>query len=369
MIRSAFSILLVLFLFRAEAESQKKVLQKKDLEKDWLIYSKNEYIPYNQTDKQTRTIYFLVNLQAFKGDFIRIESKADFAVFVNRQLLKQANGSLTIPIDSLLTQWNSNQIVMALTSENDITTRTLSTKIYSYLPDIGNAEDITLLRPPTFFKDFVITATLFLTIFLILMIQLNPRLSSDYFSVNKIFAFRENDDDQFYLRITSANILFYVFTSLMLGLFLVIVSKFTSVGSDSVILSASSFGGSLLAWANISLVIFALLFLKIVLLFLTSFLFDIKDAAGYHFFNFIRLILIVTTLLSTVIIGYYMLHGSDGDFYSFLFKSLSWVIGIWMVILFFKLSYRVRFTPIHLFSYICATEIIPFLIIVKILYE
>jgi hypothetical protein len=111
------------------------------------------------------------------------------------------------------------------------------------------------------------------------------------------------------------------------------------------------------------------IFLKTVVVYISSSLFDIRESAGYHYFNFIRLLLVVATTLTLILAGYYILNGVEKGVYSFLFETLGWVIGIWTIILFFKLSYRVRFSPIHLFSYICATEILPFLIIVKILYK
>lgn len=369
MIRFAFVLAVFLFLLQSEADCQKKSLLKKDMQNDWLIHTGKEYLPYDQSDKPVHTIYFYISPRTFEGDYLQLESKSDVRVFANQKLFLVAAGITKISVDSL-PKSQTDQVLVAVNQEEKITKQTLSTRMYS---EINNntvaAENLPSLRKPTYFKDFVVTAALFLFVFLTLMIRLNPRLSSDYFSVNKIFSVRETDDDQFYLRITSANILFYVFTSLMLGLFFLVVMEFTHVGFNSIQLTASTFAGTLVAWIKVSLLILALLFLKIILVFIASFLFDIKEAAGYHFFNFIRLLLVIVTLLTLFLVGYYMLHGTNEVFYTFLFGLLSWVIGVWTIILFFKLSYRVRFSPIHLFSYICATEILPFLIIVKILYE
>ena len=54
--------------------------------------------------------------------------------------------------------------------------------------------------------------------------QINPKLTSDYFSITKIFSTREGEDGQSSSRITSSiNILFYAYCSLMLGYFLMII--------------------------------------------------------------------------------------------------------------------------------------------------
>ena len=64
---------------------------------------------------------------------------------------------------------------------------------------------------------------------LIVVDQLNPKLSSDYFSIIKMFFMREGEDSQIHSRITSSiNILFYVYCSLMIGYYLMIIFRFHS---------------------------------------------------------------------------------------------------------------------------------------------
>jgi hypothetical protein len=367
MIRSALTLVVILFLFHSEAESQKQVLLKKNVQDSWLIYTGREYTAFDESENP-RTVYFQITPRAFRGDYLQIASAGDFSVFVNRQLFLEARDSTRIAIDSIPREYASEMSLISINLREQVTKENLITVIYSEIKNSGNEEGIFLQRKASYLKDFVITAVLFLFAFFILMIQLNPRLSLDYFSVAKIFSLRESEDDQYYLRITSANILFYAFTSLILALFILVANDF-SFPTGLITLSTDSFGMVLLAWLKLSLIIFSFLFLKIILVFIISSLFDCRDSAGYHFFNFIRLLLIMTTLLTLILIGYYILNGTESIFYAFLFNSHSWILGLWIIILFFKLSSRVRFSPIHLFSYICATEILPFLIVIKILYE
>lgn len=98
-------------------------------------------------------------------------------------------------------------------------------------------------------------------------------------------------------------------------------------------------------------------------------LFGIRDIAGFHFFNFTRLLFVSVGILTLVLSGYNLLHGQQQEVYDILLSILTWVIGGWVVLLFLKLTNRVTYAVFHLFSYICATEIIPFLLVVKVLNE
>jgi hypothetical protein len=363
-----FVFLSALLFIALQVHGDIQPILKKDFQRDWLVYEGNQYVPFSESNHQAKTIYFLFNPVTFKGDYLQIDMENDFSVFVNRKLLSVARGRYQIAIDTIgLT--NSNEVCIAINCNKPIDRFKLSTAIYSTIAKSNEQEEISLQRKATFFNDFVITATLFLFIFFILMVQLNPRLSADYFSFSKMFTLREADDDQFYLRLNSANILFYVFTSLMLGLFMIITNEYLTLSLDFMMQRTTSFGNALLIWLKSSSLILLALFLKIILVFVVSFLFDITDAAGYHFFNFIRVVLVSITFLAIILIGYFVIHGSQAGFIGLLFKSFGWGMGFYIIILFFKLSNRVRFSPIHLFSYICATEILPFLTIVKILYE
>ena len=115
--------------------------------------------------------------------------------------------------------------------------------------------------------------------------------------------------------------------------------------------------------------VIALLFTKMLVVYIIASLFGVRDTAGFHFFNFIRLLLVILGILTLVLATYYVLHGQQKGFYSFLYELLNWILGGWVILLFIKLANRVQYSVFHLFSYICATEIIPFLLIVKVLNE
>jgi hypothetical protein len=206
---------------------------------------------------------------------------------------------------------------------------------------------------------------------LIVVAQLNPKLAWDYFSVFRIFFMREGEDSQIYSRITSSiNILFYVYCSLMIGYYLMIIFRF--IPSHYVVALAyqtDSFGTAMLLWTKLSGIILAIIFFKVLLVYCLSIMFGLTEIAGIHIFNWIRLLLVVFGTLTVLLFLYFILHGQNENFHVVLLKIISWLLVGWMFLIILKLSRRMSHSMFHLFSYICATELIPLLITIKILYN
>jgi hypothetical protein len=287
---------------------------------------------------------------------------------LNGKLLLDNCTKTTLSIDSLEILYPASEHSFAIHQEKKIKPSDLTTYIGSLNPISAKQQNESLLlRKNTSFRDFVITIILILFIFLIGIIRLNPRLSSDYFSITKIFSPRDNEEDQFYYRLTSGNILFYVFTSLVLSFYMMVIGQF--IETSVLVIKPSGYLNSVLTWLQISVTILALLFTKMLVIYIIASLFGVRDIAGFHFFNFIRLLLAFLGMLTLVLATYYVLHGQQKGFYSFLYVLLNWILGGWVILLFIKLANRVQYSVFHLFSYICATEIIPFLLIFKVLNE
>jgi len=369
MIRHSVVLILFLVVIAGGAVGQEHFIVKKDLQPDWLIYSAESYKDFsNSKDRVTTTIYFSLKPARYRGDYLVLTSDYHFSVMLNGRLFLDQRKSSTLLMDSLSNLFPNSELFFAIHQEQKINPASLTTYIRSKTwVNTTRENKIIIFKKETFFRDFVITAVLILLIFLISIIRLNPGLSSDYFSVTKIFSLRENEDDQFYYRLTSANILFYVFTSTVLAFYLIVIGQ--SVETELSGVRINGYLSSLLAWLKVSLIILTILFIKMLAIYLVASLFRVRDVAGFHFFNFIRLLLVFMGVLTLVLATDYLLHGQQKGFYSFLHETLSWILGGWAILLFLKLINRVPFSLFHLFSYICATEIIPFLLIVKVLNE
>jgi len=341
---------------------------KKDLQTEWMVYEEKGYVPFAGREDAAQTIYFWLDAETYSADRLLLESPRHFDVFVNGQV---AGGGtrLALAADSLAKAFGTSNLLVGV-RQDKIRVGGLTTVVEEPIQFASALNEIEL-RKSTAFKDFVITGVITLLLMLVVIIRLNPKLATDYFSVTKIFSMREGDDNQLYSRIgNSVNILFYVYCSMLLGYYLVVIFHFISDRYTLALsFQAESFSMAMLLWLELSVIILLVFLFKIVLVFGLSFLFGMREVAGIHFFNWVRLFLVIFGFMSMVLFVYYISHGQSENFLSSLLRLLSWVMGGWMVLIFLKLSARMGHSMFHLFSYICATELIPFLITIKVLYN
>jgi hypothetical protein len=339
----------------------------KDLKNEWRIYDGGQYTLFKNGSRGVKTIYFSVEAVSFPDMLLHISSPSSFTIFINGQLAAKSSVAVNLSLDSLSGHFNTPLLQIAV-HQREILEGGLQTIIVSKTSTTAFGE---LLAPRySAFRDFAIIGIMVLLIMLIVITQLNPKLASDYFSVTKIFSMREGEDGQSYSRITSSiNILFYAYSSLMLGYYLVIIYHFLPREYPTALFfQATTFWDVVLQWAELSLIVLVLFFVKIVMVFGLSYIFGMKEIGGVHFFNWVRLLVGVFGVLTAVLFLYFITNGYREGFYNFLLTTVSWVFGGWMILIVLKLQRQLQHSMFHLFSYICATELIPFLITIKVLY-
>jgi hypothetical protein len=360
-----------LFLFFAvtahfSANAQGNTLVK-DLHNDWLVFDGSQYVPFARGNKGETTIYFKIDAQSFSGMRLSVSSPAPFSIFVNGQLSTQSRSPLSLNIDSLASHYNASLLQIAV-HQRQINADGLFTAVVA--KEVAPAFGETLVPNFSSFRDFATVGIMVLLVMIIIIIKLNPKLAADYFSLTKIFSMREAEDGPSKSRITnSINILFYAYSSLMLGYFLMVVYHFLPHEYPTALhFQPTTFWDAILDWAELSLIVLALFFGKIVMVYGLSYIFGMKEVGSVHFFNWVRLLVGVFGVLTVIVFFYFIMRGTREGFYDFLLHAIAWVFAGWMVLIILKLQRQLQHSMFHLFSYICATELIPFLITVKVLY-
>jgi len=363
--------LYALFLFFAvtlhfSANAQGNALVK-DLHNDWLVFSGDQYVPYSNAYGNVTTVYFKLDAASFPGMQLKVSSPARFSIFINGQLTSQSIIPVILNIDSLAKRHGASLLQLAIHQQR-INTDGLFTAVVAAKTNPSFGE--TLKPNRSAFRDFAIIGIMVLLVMIITIIKLNPKLASDYFSISKIFSMREAEDGPSKSRITnSINILFYAYSSLMLGYFLMIVYHFLPHEYPTALyFQPTTFWDAILEWGELSLIVLALFFAKIVMVYGLSYIFGMKEVGSVHFFNWVRLLVGVFGVLTVIVFFYFIMRGTREGFYDFLLHAIAWVFAGWMVLIILKLQRQLQHSMFHLFSYICATELIPFLITVKVLY-
>lgn len=337
-----------------------------DLQPVWQQHTDGKYMPFN-VDASGNTLYFEVHAGEHPGAALKVESSRPYFLFINGKLAGEFTGAISFPIDSLAARY-SNRLFAGI-FQTPINPRELKTLVIK--PETRASEIAPTYRPSTSFKDFVIVSGLLIIIFFLVVSQINPKLAADYFSVVKIFSPREADDAQSNARLTSSNnFQFYIGCSLLLSLYLLIILyHLPEEYALPLKFRATTFWSIVWQWVRLSMLVLLTFIAKILIVFLLTRLFNMRGLARVHFFNWVRLILIVFGAATVLVFSYYILRGQNETiFVTFLSLIVATLIA-WIFIIFMKLNGKTEHSMFHLFSYICATELIPLLITVKVLFQ
>jgi hypothetical protein len=364
--------LFILFgiVFNISVFAQEKFTVKKDLHEQWLQFNGSAYVPVSAADAHgVNTVHFELNAGQYPDNSLLIRSHKTFFVFINGKLVKQSKGTLTLPLDSLSKMFLTSGLTVSV-YQPEIDPLDLKTEIVTTKNPSNTATGIDG-KPAADLKDFVILSGLLLTVFFVVIIRLQPKLAADYFSIRRVVSLREGEDSQTHARFAiSSNVWFYIFGSMLTAFFLLIL--FYHLPEKYLVtirFRSDSFFMIFFHWIRLSFIILCVLLVKIAVIFLLSNLFGLRGIAGVHFFNGMRLLLIVTSTLTVIIFVYFISRGQDFTVYTSLLSLLIFMLVVWIGLVFFKLNNRIEHSMFHLFSYICATEVIPLLVTVKVLFQ
>ena len=333
----------------------KELYVKEDLQQRWKILQDGKLVNFD--NHQSKTVHLPLKLKEDEG-FLRIHSQEDFYLFINSDLITKSR-SLMLSVDSLKKKYGEVFFVSIYQSNG---VRQLTTQLvkYEFISQYYNP-----LRPDRSFNNFILLATILLIILFTALLYSNPQLTWDYLNITKLFSIKRRDDSQFVLRVTSSvNLLFYFFCSLLTSLALITAAHFSEAMSfliQSNYQNVIHYAGQ---WFLISFLIAGLLMLKLGLALLTSLLFGWRNTAGFQFFNFTRVLVTSLFLIGGVSIFCFSM-GINMNYY-FLVKCFCLMLSTGAVLMFFKLLNRESTSVFHLFSYLCATEIFPLVILIKV---
>jgi len=344
---------------QAQPENQVPVLR--DMQPQWMIYQNGSYQPYHH--QSSKAVYFWINTSHNK-DTLHIRSRHLFSFYVNNQLVVQKKGDVTVSVDSLTRNF-ATPLLCGIYSEAGVH------HVQTLITDQLAERDLELLkRSDSYFWDFTIIATLMLIACFAIFWHTNPALTLDYLNVNKLFSFQDKDESKFTLRIASSvNLLIYLFGSFFLALTLLIA--FRLAGNQfwlSQLFQVNSTAQAFGQWLWLSSVIFLLFILKLIWLAILTSLFGFRETVSFQFFNFIRMVLLAVSTIAFLCITFYVFKVQQSNYFEMLIYILTGIFVAGTLITYFKLLSRMPFHFFHLFSYLCASEIIPLLVLMKVFF-
>ena len=237
---------------------------------------------------------------------------------------------------------------------------------YSKLPP----EDVENLRQKNHLRDFSVLGVFILVAGFLAMLRFNRRMMFDYFDVTKLLSLQERDESLVAGRITSRfSILIYVYLCAWAAFLFLITFQY--VGRDWIIISdfsISSVGNGFFKWGKLSLIIGLILFIKVTLVLALSIVFRLREGGSIQVLNYFRLISFLLMILSVVLVFYFILATKSPQYYQNIIVITGWIMAGWAILIFLKLLNKSSYSVFHLFSYLCASEFFPIIILFKSLF-
>ena len=339
-----------------------------DLRQEWVYYSSQNqgFLPLDEQNLENKVISFRLADPEFDQFYLSFVVKEKSYLFYGTKLIATIPAGITnLKIDSLRNTLGDNQPFITIYGEKllpqlitEVRTQPLTPdKVLSYQP-IRYAND--------FSNFFYFCATLIFLVFVILKTKYSE-LAEQYLLFQRTFRIKTIDELIYkipYLRFP--NILFIALFSSMVGF---ATLSFMYFYPEEILFlginpSVSTFWILILNWIEISGLVLILTILKYFLTIAMSSIFSL-NIANIHFASSLRLLLAFSLMLMFLTLILYFLIGLV-SLPIYLLIILLAIISI-QLILFFKLSLVTSHTLLYIIIYLCATEIIPIILLFKIL--
>jgi hypothetical protein len=357
------------------ASENPKAVEWDDMSLYTYVWNNGRYLePYfRELHESEKTLYFRLPLSRYPQGRLEICWPANSVLAWGPQQKSwlEKKGCRSFDVDSLARVYTQEALVFSLFNEH-LKPGNWSAKILKDTPSEAEGESIINLlepRPKDVFGEHLTLLILLLSAFMAVMWRFYPKVFAEFFRIIKALSLRGREESIANMRlVTIPSLLTLLFVSLSSAILFIIILHF----SNQPIFAISgagfpSFGLlvlSLLQWTGM---FFVSIVLKYYLVRNFATMFKIPEFANSHFFNFMRFHLVIFGVGLLVAWGaYFGFSISESAFYLGLLKAVMWAVGGAILIVFLKLLYAGSFRIFHLFSYICATEILPLFILIKL---
>jgi hypothetical protein len=337
-----------------------------DLSQDWKVMESGVYVDYSQRSNPAEALYFTLDANRFRGYELEVDGARKFSVWINGKLIRQTNdGIVLFDIDSLAKLYRAPMTVGVYASKG---LPKIKASIVAFSRISG--DEVEQLRQKNHLRDFSVLGVFILALGYLVMLRFNRRLLFDYFDFTKLLSLQERDESLVAGRITSRfSVLIYCYLSAWSAyLFLI---TFQHVGENWIIIrdfTIRSVADGFLKWGQLTLAIGIILFIKVSIVLSLSIIFRLREGGSIQVLNFFRLISFLLMILSVILVFYFILTTKSPSYYQALISLTAWVMAGWGVLIFLKLLNKSTYSVFHLFSYLCASEFFPMIILFKSLF-
>lgn len=346
-------------------------LQVKDLEEDWMML-REDYGLVPILDKKEFSgdvIHLPIDLDRYKNTLLNISADGRISLFIRDKLIDLLDGNKWYRIDSLREVYGDSVIMTFY--QHHLDPYRLHTVLYrevdaALLRQMQAEQVIITPRKINALSDVLIVCLLIIAVYAAAVYAYYPRTMREFFQASRAFSLREVDENLMKTRpLSRVNLLFYLLLSMMGAWILVGLVQLSGMHLRQQLFQFDGFIGGLLVWVRLTLILGGFIFLKYVLVRTFKSLFSIPGFLNNHFYNYVRIgLLLYLAIIAGMLLTYFAIHVVSEAFYFNVLYLLAGLYFLRSLVIFFKLMNSSSYSILHLFSYLCATELVPLMLII-----
>lgn len=363
-----FVLFVLLFTLANSLEAQENWALLKNLSENWFYYDEG-WKPVTDRYEVYDAIYFQSKELSYDEKYLMISYPGEFSVFIEDRVISSAQDSLLLSYSQLNKDYAYDPQDLISVHANDLRAQYLATSIMAkyYVTDEPVVDDIINIesRPATHVESYLAILFLILLVITAIMRSNYFKAFADFYNVSKIFSGRDTDESMLRGRLFSRiNFFIMIWQCFIIGLFITLMLISLDYDPDK---TYNTLWGYIRLWSNITL--WVILFMTIKFLLIKNFtsLYNLNNFSTPHFMSYMRMVSVIFGLAVIVAyIGKYALDWNSTYEYQRVVNGVLIMLALGIILIYLKLINNSSFKLLHLFSYLCATEILPFVVVLKL---
>lgn len=358
----------ILFLYTFLSWAQDNWALVQNLNENWFYYDE-KWLPVTDQFEEYEAIYFKIGNADLTGKHLVIQHPGQFSVFLENKIIAVERDSLILPLDSIRQTYKFNANTLLSIHAEKLEAQDLKTHLMTRYqlegePEIYDIINIEKRREQSSYSFFAVVFLIIL-ILLALLKAYYPRHFLDFYNISKTMSARDTDESALRGRLFSRiNLLIMILQCFIVGLFISLFIVYLDVTTDQRYKNFMDYFG---LWFNASLLVMGFTIVKFLLIRNFTSLYNLRNFSTPHFMSFMRIMsLVFGVAIILFYIGIYGIGWQSPQPFNTLTDVVLVLLALGIVFVYLKLINTSSYKLLHLFSYLCATEILPYVVVLKL---
>lgn len=355
---------ILLLLISASSLLGNDFLVEEDLRLSWIFYDEDQKVmlPFlDNSSENPYSIHLMIEQDYGREAYLMIEIPHNTSLFIQEKFINHFadHSKRYFSIDSIKNIHSVNKIHLTLYNKNKLE-NPANAKIGFIHKSFDTAINVNPIAMRTLEQksDFIKLVILLIFTFFVVLYSLFRSDLLDFLSLQTLITFRYTETALFkYRSLTKTQTLVIVYLAAMLASILLIFFNYYNSPIDESFINNMN---PLFGWFFLFITVLIFIFLKFILVSVISFLFKVGEKINFYLVEFLRMSMIFYSVVF-IVVSYTVIN--HFHYIEALMESLLLLVIVFnllrFLMLFFKFRRTVSMKSLHLFSYLCTTELIP----------